>query len=1241
MSPPRRAAPPARSFLRPVPAALRRTRLLAALALALPALDATAVTLFWDPNFILAGTGGTGTWNTTTRNWAPADTGIRLQGNGLSTGVGWPNTTDDDAIFGGTGGTVALDGTLRARSVKFRTNGYTLTGGTLFLDWSNITDGSGVDVAAGVTATIDTRLDSALFPAQRPFRALTVSGDGTLVLGDQTAFPGIVRVLSGTLRPKSATTLEAAAIQLMSGQARVDFGAFDHLRVGSLLTSSGFDLGNHQLTLTGLGEIGQDAVIAGAVTGNASSGIVVGANAPVTAQLGSTARARSTMTLGFLHLNAGNSFIENADVTLTQTGSTGFGGHSSLFLEVGTSLTVRGGSILTLSGTPQLHNDAVLDISQGSKLSVARSTATPDAPASLRVGFAGGTSKLLVSGDGTVVESADLLHIGNDSFTPSPGVGEVGVGAGGIVRAPILSFGSTASSLTVSEGGLAQFDRFDSRDSFNRAGTLRIESGAVRIGNGPQSALVTGASTFNGKLTGGSGLFIKQGAGETALTSNDSDFAGTVRILEGKLTVAPGALKNTLLSMVPGGTLAAPLATLDTPLQIGALGGTVDLDLANMTARFGGGDHSAVWGGRFTAGNVILSRVSGSGIQTFLGGTSDAPFTAPSLSTSGGTFRLQSGVFAFTNATNAVTARTSLFAEGTGRIEIDGGARVTAGSGVRIHNGGRIVASGDGTRLDITAAPGGTNRVAFVGSFGGGALEVTQGAVSTASHLVLGNASEPNATSTVVVANGGRLELATLLQLEGAKANLTVDRATVTIGHIFVRSPDSFAGVIRLSDPVVPAGGNRLTAPTALTLTPFAGTDFAPSLTLMDGASGPGSLAFVGSNFTQTLGGTLSYTGRTIVEGTGAQVHITAPLASRDVIARNGGLLDLKNAGAWDTSRTTFRTESNGQIAFSGANLTGGTLRGTGFSASHGSFDGTSLAINSRLTAGPGVNWSNAVLQGTLETFHATGLDNVTVSTSGSVIVHLAASFSDVENNGLLDLRGGAGGQVFGALASGGGSRILIGTGATLGGDTISLNGALLKNNGTVTAPLVINYLGTAKGAGSFGSVTVNDGGTFSPGNSPGVAHTGSVTFNEGGHYEVEVADALGAPGTGFDLWDIAGNLDFNAGVTANRQFVVSLISLNAGNAPGPASNFDKRHGFAWTVLRADSVSGFDENELRLDTSGFANDHDGRFALALTSVDGRSELQIVYQPVPEPATRALLVGGVAALLAWRRRQRRA
>ena len=110
-------------------------------------------------------------------------------------------------------------------------------------------------------------------------------------------------------------------------------------------------------------------------------------------------------------------------------------------------------------------------------------------------------------------------------------------------------------------------------------------------------------------------------------------------------------------------------------------------------------------------------------------------------------------------------------------------------------------------------------------------------------------------------------------------------------------------------------------------------------------------------------------------------------LSGGDVIARNGGLLDLKNAGAWDTSRTTFRTESNGQIAFSGANLTGGTLRGTGFSASHGSFDGTSLAINSRLTAGPGVNWSNAVLQGTLETFHATGLDNVTVSTSGSVIV--------------------------------------------------------------------------------------------------------------------------------------------------------------------------------------------------------------------------------------------------------------
>ena len=1218
---------------------LRRTRLAAALALAFAASEAPAVTLYWDTNTFFSGTGGTQTWRTGTDNWAPVETGIVLV-NAQPTSVKWPVSPVADGVFGGTAGTVTVDGTVNAGSMDFRTNGYFMTGGTVFLSDAAGTDGGSIFLGQGVTATIASGLDAPeAFGARRVF----VNGPGTLVMANPSHYTGYLVVRNGAvLRPKEVDSLAGTFVFLEASAGKLDFGGLSTASVGDIVSLVSLQLGDTQLQITSGGQVHGTSLLQGGVSGSGTSGIVVGTLDRDSLSIGSKGSSGTIASMGFLHLNAGDSFIHGANVTLTQAGSTGFSGRSSLFLEAGTSLSVDGGAVLSLSGTPQLHNDAVLSVSEGSRISVIRASATPDAPASLRVGYAGGTSQLLLSGAGTVVESADLVQIGNDSFAPNPGVGLVEVGSGSVLRAPVLAFGTAESSLVVKAGGSAQFQRFDSRDGFNRAGTLRIDGGEFLIGDGLQSTLDTGASVFSGALTGGSGVFAKVGAGETGLTSNASDFAGTVAIRAGKLTVAPGALKNALLTMEPGATLSAPLATLDARLHIGALTGNYDLDLANVTILLGGGDHTATWEGRFTAGNVIVQRQSGAGVQIFTGGTEDAPFTALSLTTSGGSFRLDGGHFVFTTAlpSNAVTNRTSLFADGTsGRIEIANGAQVSAGTGVRIHNGGRIVVSGEGSRLDITPGSNGL-RSAFIGQFGGGTLEVADGATVTGSHFVLGQTSEPDSTSTLLVAKGGRLEASDFIQFAGRQSGLTIDQGTAKVGQFFIHDLNTFAGVIRLSDPAVPAGGNRLTAPAALTLTPTFQIQPDATFTIVDGPSGPGSLAFVGTNFSYRLRGTLGYTGRTIVDGAGAQVFVGSALASRDLIARNGGRLELQNLGSWDASRTTLRTETGGQIAIVGTDVVGGTLRGSGYSASTSTFDGTSLAVNAHMTLGPGVIWSNAQLQGAIDTFHGTGFDNVTVSTSGSLTVHLAASLSDVENNGLLELRDGAGVQVLGGLASGGGSRIVVGTGALLAGDTISLNGALLKNNGTVSAPLVINYLGMAKGGGTFGDVTVNDGGTFSPGNSPGTVHTGSVTLNEGGRYEVEVSDASGEPGIGFDLWDIAGTLTVNAGTTANTQFVVSLLSLDTGNAPGLAANFDQDHSFVWTVLRADSVTGFDPDEVRLDTTGFENDADGHFGLRLAEVAGRSELQIVYQPVPEPEVNALMAAGLAVMAAWRARRRR-
>src|SRR5207244_5057418 len=126
-------------------------------------------------------------------------------------------------------------------------------------------------------------------------------------------------------------------------------------------------------------------------------------------------------------------------------------------------------------------------------------------------------------------------------------------------------------------------------------------------------------------------------------------------------------------------------------------------------------------------------------------------------------------------------------------------------------------------------------------------------------------------------------------------------------------------------------------------------------------------------------------------------------------------------------------------------------------------------------------------------------------------------------------------------LVSGGGSRITINPGGILNtGSSLELNGALMVNNGTITGTTNINFGSLAKGAGVYGTVNVNDGGRFSPGNSPGSVTTGATTWNSGGSYVVEIADALAGAGTGWDIWNIDGQINLN---TTNSNTASVTIS--------------------------------------------------------------------------------------------------
>lgn len=166
---------------------------------------ARAATYTWDVNGPAAGTGGTGSWNTTAGNNA-------WTADGATYGP-WPTTGPNTALFGGTAGTVTVTTPITTAGLTFAANGYTIAG-TSTLTFNT------------ATPTINTGGYNATFaPGVNTFNlsgASTVykTGLGTLTLGtDQRNSLGsniTWNVSGGTVDP--ATGLYNSTIAFVTAQ---------------------------------------------------------------------------------------------------------------------------------------------------------------------------------------------------------------------------------------------------------------------------------------------------------------------------------------------------------------------------------------------------------------------------------------------------------------------------------------------------------------------------------------------------------------------------------------------------------------------------------------------------------------------------------------------------------------------------------------------------------------------------------------------------------------------------------------------------------------------------------------------------------------------------------------------------------------------------------------------------------------------------------------------------------------
>jgi len=328
---------------------------------------ATADSLEWSPDGVTPGGGGTGTWNTNTALWFD---GIAFQN--------WNNAALDDAVFGGTAGTVTLGKSITAHDLIFDVTGYSVTRRTLTLDGVTPT----ITVVTGGSATIDSTLAGN--------SGLTETGGGTLILTRNNNYTGGTTISSGTLQLGDGGT--RGSIQgdvLNDGVLAIDRS--------NNLTFDGVVSGTGALTKTGAGRLtlSGDSTYTGGTTINAG-----------TLRLGNNGTSGSIV--GDVVDNATLEFNRNDDLTFGGIVS----GTGALTKNRGNTLTLTGDNTYTggttiSSGTLQLGNGGT----SGSIVGDVVDNATLDFNRSDDLTFGG-----IVSGNGALTKSgANTLTLTGDN----------------------------------------------------------------------------------------------------------------------------------------------------------------------------------------------------------------------------------------------------------------------------------------------------------------------------------------------------------------------------------------------------------------------------------------------------------------------------------------------------------------------------------------------------------------------------------------------------------------------------------------------------------------------------------------------------------------------------------------------------------------------------------------------------------------------------------------------------------